>query len=103
MSRPDILYQLGIIAVLFLPSWLLSTRVEPKLEARARKIKGMPGVLRVVVSFLRRLEWLFFVILLGLAYVATSVVAWPSSNYLIYSAMLLAGRLTIRLRTPPPP
>ncbi len=91
MSRPDILYQLGIIAVLFLPSWLLSTRVEPKLEARARKIKGMPGVLRVVVSFLRRLEWLFFVILLGLAYVATSLVAWPSSNYLIYSAMLLAG------------
>ncbi len=91
MSRPEILYQLGIIVVLFLPSWLLSTRVEPKLEERARTIKGMPGVLRVVVSFLRRLEWLFFVILLGLAYIATSVVAWPSSNYLIYSAMMLAG------------
>ena len=91
MSRPEILYQLGIIVVLFLPSWLLSTRVEPKLEERARTIKGMPGVLRVVVSFLRRLEWLFFVILLGLAYVVTSVVAWPASNYLIYSAMLLAG------------
>ncbi len=91
LSRPEILYQLGIIAVLFLPSWLLSTRVEPKLEARARTIKGMPGVLRVVVSFLRRLEWLFFVILLGLTYVVTSVVSWPTSNYLIYSAMLLAG------------
>ncbi len=91
MSRPEILYQLGIIVVLFLPSWLLSTRVEPKLEERARTIKGMPGVLRVVVSFLRRLEWLFFVILLGLAYIATSVIAWPSSNYLIYSAMMLAG------------
>ncbi len=91
LSRPEILYQLGIIAVLFLPSWLLSTRVEPKLEARARTIRGMPGVLRVVVSFLRRLEWLFFVILLGLTYVVTSVVSWPTSNYLIYSAMLLAG------------
>ncbi len=91
LSRPEVLYQLGIIAVLFLPSWLLSTRVEPKLEERARTIKGMPGVLRIVVAFLRRLEWLFFVILLGAAYVATSIVEWPTSNYLIYSAMLLAA------------
>ena len=57
----------------------------------AREIKGQPGLLRVIVAFLRRLQWLFFVTLLGIAYLATSVAAWPASNYLIYSAMLLSG------------
>jgi hypothetical protein len=51
--------------VLFLPAWFLSTRVEPLLEQQARKIRGMPGTLRIVVAFLRRMEWLFFVIFLG--------------------------------------
>ncbi len=90
-SQPAILIQLGLIGLLFLPALFLSWRVEPKLEERARGIKGMPGVLRLVAAFLRRLEWLFFVILLGLAYSITSAVQWPESNYLVYSAMLLAG------------
>lgn len=90
LSRPEILYQAGIIIVLFLPALFLSWRVEPVLEARAREIKGMPGLLRIVIAFMRRLEWLFFVLLLGIGYVVTSAVAWPSSNYLIYAAMLLA-------------
>jgi small-conductance mechanosensitive channel len=90
-SRPVILIQLGIITVLFVPALLVSWRVEPKLEERARGIKGMPGLLRLIAVFLRRLEWLFFVILLAIAYVATTALAWPDSNYLIYSAMLLAA------------
>ncbi|MDH3907371.1 MAG: mechanosensitive ion channel, partial [Gammaproteobacteria bacterium] len=79
------------IVVLFLPAWFLSTRVEPLLEQQARKIRGMPGTLRIVVAFLRRMEWLFFVIFLGVAYVLTSAVGWPEKNYLIYGVMLLAG------------
>ncbi|MDH3759049.1 MAG: mechanosensitive ion channel, partial [Gammaproteobacteria bacterium] len=55
------------------------------------KIRGMPGTLRIVVAFLRRMEWLFFVIFLGVAYVLTSAVGWPEKNYLIYGVMLLAG------------
>ncbi len=86
----NIVYQLVIIAVLFLPALFLSWRVEPKLEERARGIKGYPGLLRIVIALMRRLEWLFFVLLLGLAYVTTGVVGWPDSNYLIYAAMLLA-------------
>jgi small-conductance mechanosensitive channel len=62
---------------------------EPLLEQQARKIRGMPGTLRV--AFLRRMEWLFFVIFLGVAYVLTSAVGWPEKNYLIYGVMLLAG------------
>ena len=55
-SRPTILFQLAIIGVLFVPALFLSWRVESKLEARARAIKGMPGLLRLVVVFLRRLD-----------------------------------------------
>lgn len=91
LSQTAILVQLGIVAVLFLPALYLSRRVEPGLEERARAIKGMPGLLRIVVAFLRRSEWLFYAILLALAYVATGATGWPGSNYLVYSAMLLAA------------
>ena len=90
-SRPTIIIQLGMLVLLFLPALFLSWRVEPKLEERARGIKGMPGLLRVVVLFLRRLEWVFFVLLLAIAYVVTTALEWPESNYLIYSGMLLAA------------
>ena len=91
MSQPELLFQIGLIVILFLPAWFLSKRVEPLLEKQARKIKGMPGTLRLIVAFLRRMEWLFFVILLGLAVVGTEIAGWPANNYLIESAMLLAG------------
>jgi len=91
LSRPEILAQIVTIALLFVPALLLSKRVEPLLEARARGIKGMPGLLRVIVAFMRRLEWLFFVVFLALAYVMTNVVGWPDNNRLIYGAMLLSG------------
>jgi len=90
-GRPVIIIQLGMIGVLFPPALFLSWRVEPKLEEWARRIKGMPGLLRLVVVFLRRLEWLFFVLLLAVAFVVTTALEWPESNYLIYSAMLLAA------------
>ena len=91
LSQPRILIQLGIIGFAFPVAWLLSNRIEPRLEARARTIKGMPGLLRVIVAFLRRFEWLFFITLLGLSYVATSVFSWPDSNYLIYAVLLLSS------------
>ena len=91
IGRSVILIQLGMIVVLFPPALYLSWRVEPKLEVWARRIKGMPGLLRLVVAFLRRLEWLFFVLLLAVVYVVSTALAWPQSNYLIYSAMLLSA------------
>jgi small-conductance mechanosensitive channel len=90
-GETSILIQLGLIAVLFPIAWFLSNRVEPLLETRARNIKGMPGLLRVVIAFMRRFEWVFFILLLLLAYTATGVAGWPGSNYLIYSAMLLSS------------
>jgi small-conductance mechanosensitive channel len=90
LSETTILIQLGLIVLLFPPAWFLSNWVEPKLEARARTIKGMPGLLRIIVAFLRRFEWLFFALLLSLAQVVTDAIAWPDANYLIYVAMLLS-------------
>ena len=88
---PATLYQLIIIGVLFVPALLLSRVVEPKLEERARRIKGMPGLLRVVVAFLRRSEWLFFAVLLAIANVIAQVLGWPENTRLLESAMVLAA------------
>ncbi len=90
LKQPDVLIQFGLIVVLFFPALLLSRRVEPWLEEKARKIKGMPGLLRLVVALLRRMEWVFFSILLGVAYLATSLSPVPASNYFVYSAMALS-------------
>jgi len=91
VSQPAILIQVSLIAILFVVAVLASRKIEPLLEARARRIKGMKGLLRVIVAFLRRFEWLFFAVLLGITYVATSATQWPGRNYLIYAAMLLSG------------
>ena len=91
LRRPEFLIQLGLVIVLFLPAWFLGSRVEPLLEARVRKISGMPSLLRILAAFLRRLEWLFYVILLGIAYVITSALSWPTKNYLLYAVMLLSA------------
>lgn len=91
LGSPVVLTQLGLIVVVFLPALLLSRRIEPLFEKRARGIKGMPGLLRIVVAFLRRFEWLFFVMLLALTHLLTSIISWPESNYLIYVAMLMSA------------
>ena len=90
LSRPEIIIQVVLIAALFAPALFLSWRVEPRLAEIADRITGFPGLKRVVAAFLARLEWLFFVLLLGVAYTLTDVANWPTSNYLIYAAMLLS-------------
>ena len=113
VSSPSVLIQLGMIVVLFLPALVLSWRVEPRLVAWAGGLRSMPGVMRLVREFLRRLELLFFVVFLAAAYLVTTAVNWPpdmaptgalpaqpepgqlapswrNGNFLIYSAMVLA-------------
>ena len=90
LSSPEILFQLGIIIVAVVPAWFLSGFVEKKLESQVRRIRGMPGLLRVIVAFLRRLQWLFIAVFLGIAYLATRIAEWPESNNLIYGTMLLS-------------
>ena len=98
LAHPATLYQLGLIILLFVPAHFLGHWFEPRVEAWARKIKGMKGLLRFVISFLRRMRWLFFVLLLALAAEVSLLVGWPASSYLIETAALLAGAwLVIRV------
>jgi small-conductance mechanosensitive channel len=76
--------------VIFLPAWLLARKIKPLLKQQARKIKDSPGVLRLIVVFLRRLKWFFYALFLTVTYLLTSIAEWPKDKYLLYSAMLLA-------------
>ena len=89
--QPETGIQLLLIAFLYFPAWLLGRKIEPLLEEQARKIKDWPGMLRLIIAFLRRLKWFFFAVLLAVAYLLTTIAAWPKSNYAIFSAMLLVG------------
>jgi small-conductance mechanosensitive channel len=91
VSRPATLYQLGIIFLLYIVARLLGRWFEPRIEVWVRKIKGMPRLLRFVVGFLRRLRWVFFVLLLAIAAEVAYLVAWPESNYLLQIGALLSG------------
>ena len=113
------LIQLAVIAALFLLAWLASRRVEPRLLKWADEVldlTAMPLLSRLLIEFLNRLEWLFFVVLLTVAYLITVALSWPpealppdvlptgtsagdapdsvasqvEGGYLIYSAMILA-------------
>ncbi|GAB4177345.1 MAG: mechanosensitive ion channel [Wenzhouxiangellaceae bacterium] len=90
LSSPDVLIQLGIIVLVSVPAWLVSRFFERKIEDAARRIHGMPGLLRIIVAFMRRLQWLFIALFLGVAYVAVRVAGWPGSDWLIYVSMMLS-------------
>lgn len=91
LTSPEVFFQLVIIAIAVVPAWILSRLVEKKIEDLVRRIRGMPGLLRVIVAFLRRLQWLFIALFLGIAYIAIRVAGWPESYNLIYAAMLLSA------------
>lgn len=117
LSSPVVLIQLGVIAVLFLLAWLASRRVEPQLLkwVDGLDLSGMPLVQRLVTEFSSRLELLFFVVLLAVAYLISAATNWPpetlpadvlpsdaaaaavaaasrvEGSYLFYYAMVLAA------------
>lgn len=85
------LYQALIIFVGLILAALLASRTEPLLEARARKIKGNPDLLRVIIAFMRRLKWLYLVVWLWLADVVLSRYVWPSQRWIIGTALTLVA------------
>ncbi len=90
LLTPWLLYQLLIIGLLYGVSHVLAGRVEPRLEERAREIKGHPGLLRVVIALLRRVDWIVFILLLLIALTVMRSVTWPSRSYLISVALSLS-------------
>ncbi|HZD51983.1 MAG TPA: mechanosensitive ion channel domain-containing protein [Woeseiaceae bacterium] len=91
VDRPAFIAQFVIIVLLFAAAYALAWWAEPKLEARAREIKGYPpGLLRLIVVVLRRLKWAAFVALLTVALVLVRSFQWPASDRMLSSALLLA-------------
>jgi small-conductance mechanosensitive channel len=85
------LYQIGLIIAGFVIAKVLDRLVEPRMEAWARSIKGNPVLLRVIVAFMRRLEWLFFSLWLAVAYEIMWYYTWPSHSWMVRSALMLAS------------
>lgn len=61
------------------------------MEARARRIKGNPDLLRVIIAFMRRLKWLYLVVWLWLANVVLTQGTWPSQRWLVTTALTLTA------------
>lgn len=90
-TEPWFLYQLVIIGVLFALARYAGKRLEPRLERRARAIRGHPGLLRLVAATMRRIDWIVFVLLLLAALTIMRSVTWPSRSWVIGIALWLAG------------
>ncbi len=90
LTTPWFFYQAAIVVVLFVLAKLLASRVEPRLEERARRIKGHVGLLRVVIALLRRIDWILFTLMLFAALVVMRSVTWPSRSHLISIVLSLS-------------
>lgn len=91
LAQPWTFYQLGVIAACYAVAVFAARKVTPHLEARARTIKANPGSLRLIIAFMRRLKWLFLVILLAIAQQVIETVTWASRSYLVALALLLSS------------
>ena len=83
-------YQFVIVIVGIVLAVALARLVEPMVEGRARNIKGNPDLLRVVIAFMRRLRWVFFIAWLWLAQILIEHFTWPSRSWLVSKALALA-------------
>ncbi|OCW57310.1 mechanosensitive ion channel protein [Hoeflea olei] len=90
-AQPWTYYQIAIVAGCYLVAWLISLKVEPWLEDRARAIKGKPGLLRVIIAFMRRINWVFFLAFLAIARLILLEMTWPSRTYLLALALALGS------------
>ncbi len=82
--------QFAVIVAAFAAALVLDRTLTPRLEARAREIKGKPQLLRLIVIFLRRSRWIFFAISLWVALWIMREVTWISRSYLLGIAANLA-------------
>lgn len=88
-------YQLLIIAICYVIAIRLDRLIEPQLEGWVRSIKGNADLLRMFSALLRRLEWLFFIPLIGLAGFIVRQYTWPSRSYILNIALELAAAYLI--------
>jgi small-conductance mechanosensitive channel len=90
INRPAFISQAVVIVALFALAYGLSWWAAPRLEARAREIKGWPAVLRLVAILLRRLVWIIYVGFLTISFILVQSVGWPARSQLLSTVLLLA-------------
>jgi len=91
LGEKAILLQLAIVASILLASRLAAWKLEPQLEAQIRRIESPNHkLLRVLAVLLRRLDWVIFVLLSGIALLLMRSFGWQGSEYVVSTALLLA-------------
>ncbi|WP_425248563.1 mechanosensitive ion channel family protein [Chelativorans salis] len=91
VTEPWFAYQLVIVLILFAGAKFLSRSIVPRLEDRARRIHGHPGILRAVVALLHQTDWIVFVAFLFLALSVMRAVTWPSRSWLVAVVLSLSA------------
>lgn len=90
-SSTAVLLQLVIVATLLLVARLVAWRLVPKLEARVRAIENPnKKLLRLIVVLLRRMSWIIFILLGGIALSVMKGFEWPGATYVVSTVVLLA-------------
>lgn len=90
VNQPAFISQAIIIAALFVTAYALTWWAAPRLEAKAREIRGWPAVLRLITILLRRLVWINYVGLLTLGFILVQIVGWPARSQVLSTVLLLA-------------
>lgn len=90
LIQPWTLYQAIILVVAYCVALIVSRKFEPPLETWIRSLHLNAGFLRVLAALLRRVEWIAFVILVGLAYLIISSSTWPSRAFFLNLAFNLS-------------
>ena len=78
-----VLVQLGAIVVAAILAMLLARRFAPAVEEMARSIKGNPDLLRLAIAFMRRLRWLFAIVMLWIVRFALERLAHDSDPHAV--------------------
>ncbi|MGB7286475.1 MAG: mechanosensitive ion channel domain-containing protein [Salaquimonas sp.] len=91
LYTPWTIYQLGIILIAFLIAKKSADILEPHLENWVRSIKGNADLIRMLAAFLRRLEWLIYLPLAGIAVTVIRSNTWPSRAWIIDVSISLAA------------
>ncbi|KAA2237329.1 mechanosensitive ion channel family protein [Salinarimonas soli] len=98
VGRPWALVQLAVVAGCVGLGFALNALIEPALEARVRRIRRWPRMLRVLAVVLRRMRWILAAALLWAAYVAIRETTWPSRSTIVgLAAMLVSAWVLIAI------
>ena len=90
VTDPWFFFQIVAAVLLLVASKLVGRRLEGRLEDQARAIRGHPGLLRVIVATLRRVDWIVFVVLMFLLVTVLRATTWPSRSWLLSLVLWLA-------------